>query len=173
MIVTEDILTINFQRGRKGPYPPDTLVLHVTEGSAESARQWFHDPSSRVSAHYMVTKTGTIYHFVHESDTAWANGRVDNPTAQVVKERVGTNPNAWTISIEHEGDGTHELTDPQRAASLELMKDIQTRHHRIVFNRHHVLGHREIYALKTCPGAIDVDRLVRELNELPPTEELP
>lgn len=165
MIVTEDILTINFQRGRKGRFPVDTIVIHVTEGDAESARSWFHNPASQVSAHYLVTKKAVIYHFVHESDTAWGNGRVVDPTAQSVIDRVGSNPNWWTISIEHEGDGTTELTIPQRQASLWLMKDIQTRHHRIVFDRHHILGHHEIYAPKSCPGAISVDRLVKELNE--------
>jgi N-acetyl-anhydromuramyl-L-alanine amidase AmpD len=168
MNVTEDILPLNFQRGRKGAFPPDTIVIHVTEGDADSVRAWFHDPSSEVSAHYMVCKSGEIVHFVHESDTAWANGRVDHPTAALVLERVTINPNCWTISIEHEGDGTHELTDPQRASSLALMRDIQTRHHRITFDRHHILGHHEIYSLKTCPGAISVDRLVQELNEVTP-----
>ena len=164
MQTTEDILPINFQKGRKGPFPPDCIVIHVTEGDAHSVRAWFKDPAANVSAHYMVTKTGEVVHFVHEYDTAWANGRVDHPTAALVLERATINPNWWTISIEHEGDGTHELTDPQRAASLALMRDIQTRHHRITFDRRHILGHREIYSLKTCPGAIDVDRLVEELN---------
>jgi N-acetylmuramoyl-L-alanine amidase len=164
MIVTEDILPINFQKERRGAYPVDTLVLHVTEGDAASVRAWFHDKAAQVSAHYMVTKAGEVVHFVHEYDTAWANGRVDHPTAQLVLERLGANPNNWTISIEHEGDGTEELTDAQRAASLELMRDIQTRHHLITFDRTHILGHHEIYSLKTCPGAIDVDRLVEELN---------
>jgi N-acetylmuramoyl-L-alanine amidase len=165
MQVTEDILPINFQRGRKGPYPVDTIVIHVTEGDARSVRAWFHDPAAQVSAHYMVTKTGEVVHFVHEYDTAWANGRVDHPTAELVLERPNVNPNWWTISIEHEGNGKEELTDPQRASSLELMREIQTRHHGITFDRRHILGHHEIYSLKTCPGAISVDRLVEGLNE--------
>lgn len=165
MQVTEDILPINFQKGRKGPFPVDCIVIHVTEGAARSVRAWFKDPAANVSAHYMVTKAGEVVHFVHEYDIAWANGRVDHPTAELVLERATINPNWWTISIEHEGDGAHELTDPQRAASLALMRDIQTRHHAITFDRRHILGHHEIYSLKTCPGAISVDRLVEELNQ--------
>ena len=165
MNVTEDILPLNFQRGRKGAFPVDCIVIHVTEGDAASVRSWFHDRAADVSAHYMVQKDGEIVHFVHESDTAWANGRVDHPTAELVLERVTINPNCWTISIEHEGDGTEELTDLQRAATLDLMRDIQTRHHLITFDRTHVVGHHEIYSLKTCPGGISVDRLVQELNE--------
>lgn len=164
MTMIEDILPINFAKGRKGPYIADTIVIHVTEGDARSVRAWFHDPAASVSAHYMVQKNGDVVHFVHESDTAWANGRVVRPTAQLVLDRADANPNWWTISIEHEGDGLHELTDIQRAASLALMQDIRTRHPRITFDRKHILGHHEIYAPKSCPGAISVDRLVQELN---------
>lgn len=167
MNIIEDILPINFQKGRKGPYPPDMIVIHVTEGDYRSVRSWFKDPAASVSSHYMVTKTGDVYHFVHESDTAWANGRVDHPTSRLVLERPGVNPNWWTISIEHEGDGKHELTDPQRAATLDLIRDIQSRHHQITSDRKHIVGHHEIYSLKTCPGAISVDRLVNELNNTP------
>lgn len=165
-MIIEDILPINFAKGRKGAYPVDCIVIHVTEGDARSVRAWFHDPAASVSAHYMVQKNGDVVHFVHENDTAWANGRVVNPTAQLVLDRPGSNPNWWTISIEHEGDGKHELTGIQRAASLALMQDIKSRHPRITFDRKHILGHHEIYAPKTCPGAISVDRLVKELNAM-------
>jgi N-acetylmuramoyl-L-alanine amidase len=164
MTMIQDLLPINFQKGRKGPYIADTIVIHVTEGDARSVRAWFHDPAAQVSAHYMVQKDGDVVHFVNENDTAWANGRVVNPTAQIVLERPDANPNWWTISIEHEGDGLHELTDPQRAASLALIKDIKTRHPRILFDRKHIIGHHEIYSPKSCPGAISVNRLVLELN---------
>jgi N-acetylmuramoyl-L-alanine amidase len=163
-MIIEDILPINFQRGREGPFLVDTIVIHVTEGDARSVRAWFHDPAAQVSAHYMVQKNGDVVHFVHEYDTAWANGRVVRPTAELVLDRLAANPNWWTISIEHEGDGLHELTDPQRQASLALMRSIQSRHSRITFDRKHILGHHEIYAPKSCPGAISVDRLVDELN---------
>jgi N-acetylmuramoyl-L-alanine amidase len=164
MKIIEDILPINFQKGRQGPYPVDTIVIHVTEGDARSVRSWFHDPAANVSAHYMVQKNGDVIHFVHEYDTAWANGRVVAPTASIVLQRKGANPNWWTISIEHEGSGHEELTDLQRQSSLALMRTIKSRHPLVQFNRQHILGHHEIFAPKTCPGAISVDRLVRELN---------
>lgn len=159
-----DILPINFQKGRKGAFPVDCIVIHVTEGDARSVRSWFHDPAASVSSHYMTQKDGTVVQFVREEDTAWANGRVDHPTSQLVKDRSGSNPNWWTISIENEGDGKHELTDPQRVALYELIRDIQSRHSRITTDRIHILGHHEIYSLKTCPGAISVDRIVRDLG---------
>lgn len=164
MKLISDILPINFQKGRKGAFPPDCLVIHVTEGDARSVRSWFHDPAAQVSAHYMTQKDGTVVQFVREEDTAWANGRVDHPTAQLVLDRTGSNPNWWTISIENEGDGKSELTNPQRIALYELIRDIQSRHSRITTDRTHIVGHHEIYSLKTCPGAISVDRIVRDLG---------
>jgi N-acetyl-anhydromuramyl-L-alanine amidase AmpD len=163
MNVIEDILPINFHEGRKGTYPVDCLVIHVTEGDFRSVRSWFKDPAANVSAHYMVCKNGDIYHFVHEYDTAWANGRVDHPTAELVLERPGSNPNDWTVSIENEGNGHEELTDLQRAALYELIPAIQSRHRGITTGRKHIVGHHEIYSLKTCPGAISVDRIVNDL----------
>jgi N-acetylmuramoyl-L-alanine amidase len=152
-------LSTNFRKGRRAT--PDTIVIHVTEGTAASVIEWFNDPAAEVSAHYMVEKDGTIVAFVHEDDEAWAQGRVDHPTAAVVRERPTVNPNAYCISIEHEGDGTHELTDAQRASSILLIRDIAARYN-IPIDRRHVIGHHEIYAPKTCPGAISVDRLVHE-----------
>lgn len=164
MNVIQDFLPINFAKGRKGAYPPDCIVIHVTEGGAESVRAWFRNPDAKVSSHYLTTKKGAIYQFVRETDTAWANGRVAHPTAELVINRPSANPNWWTISIENEGSGTEELTTPQRKALMWLIRDIQSRNHRITSDRRHILGHREIYALKTCPGAISVDRIVQDLN---------
>jgi len=164
MKIVPDFLSINYQRGRKGPFLPDCIVIHVTEGSAAAARSWFHSPDAKVSSHYLNQKDGTVVQFVREEDTAWANGRVDHPTAQLVLERPDSNPNWWTISIENEGDGLHELTDPQRTSLYELIRDIQSRHSRITTDRTHIIGHHEIFHPKPCPGAISVDRIVRDLG---------
>lgn len=136
------------------------IGIHVTEGTADSAIAWFNTPAADVSSHYLVTKRGGIIQFVDETDEAWAQGRVDHPTAKLVLARLGMNPNAYLISIEHEGDGQHDLTDAQRTASAELVADI-ARRHKFPVTREHVIGHHEIYSLKSCPGKIDVDQLVR------------
>jgi N-acetylmuramoyl-L-alanine amidase len=165
MKIIPDFLTINYSKGRKGAYRPDAIVIHVTEGNAESVRGWFNNPNAEVSSHYLTTKKGLIYQFVREDDTAWANGRVAHPTAELVLNRPSSNPNWWTISIENEGSGHEELTTPQRKALMWLIRDIQSRHHRITSDRRHILRHNEIYSLKSCPGVISVDRIVKELNE--------
>lgn len=163
MKISSELLTINFSKGRKGVFPVDTIVIHVTEGSAAAVRSWFRNPTASVSSHYMVQRDGAIVQFVREEDTAWCNGRVDHPTAEIVKERLPTNPNRWTVSIENEGTGKEDLTDLQRNSLLFLIKDIAVRRN-IPLNRRHILRHQEIFKPKTCPGVISVDRLVRELN---------
>lgn len=163
MKIIQNFTPVNFTPGRKGIYPPDTIVIHVTEGSFASARAWFRDPAAQVSAHYGVSRKGEIEQWVDEANTAWCNGRVNMPTAAIVKERLKSNPNNWTVSIENEGTGKEELTDLQRNSLLFLTKDIATRR-KIPLTRRHIIRHQEIYSLKTCPGVISVDRLVRELN---------
>lgn len=157
-------LATNYQSGRRSAWPLDLIVVHVTEGSADSVIDWFSNPAADVSAHYMVRKDGVVVQFVEESDTAWHAGRIHGCTASLVLERMPSNPNGYSIGIEHEGDGQHEMTPEQHAASVELIREI-TKRHGIPINRTHIVGHREIYDLKTCPGAIDVDALVRAAQE--------
>lgn len=164
MKITPMLLTLNYRKGRRAK--ADTIVIHVTEGGAASVISWFSSPEAKVSAHYMVEMNGTVVQFVREDDEAWAQGRVERPTASVVLSRPDQNPNAYCISIEHEGDGEHELTPAQRASSVALIRDIAARHN-IPIDRRHILGHHEIFAPKTCPGAISVDALVRDAAGTP------
>jgi N-acetylmuramoyl-L-alanine amidase CwlA len=164
----------NFHKGRRWDGPVDQITIHVTEGSRESVIEWFDDPKAEVSAHYMVAKDGSIVQFVDEEDEAFHNGRVDHPTAPLVLQRPGKNPNGWSIGIEHEGDGTRDLTDLQRKASIELIRGICQRHS-IPIDRTHIVGHHEVYSLKRCPGEIDVDLLVDQcaLDSHPGSPDIP
>lgn len=149
----------NFRVGRREDVAG--ICDHVTEGTAASAISWFNTPRADVSSHYLVKKDGGIIQFVEETDEAWAQGRVSNPTAKIVLARPGKNPNSYLISIEHEGKGDSDLTDAQRTASAELHADI-ARRHKFPLDRDHVIGHHEVYDKKSCPGKIDLDALVRE-----------
>lgn len=158
--IKKSLITVNnFAKGRKGPYPIDRIVIHVEEGSEDATRSWFNAEESDVSANYGVAKDGTIEQFVLEEDTAWAQGRVDRPTAKVVLARPDANPNSYCISIEHEGSGKEPLTPAQKASTVALIQDIAKRRN-IPIDREHIIGHHEIFAPKTCPGAINVDELV-------------
>jgi N-acetylmuramoyl-L-alanine amidase len=55
----------------------DTLILHNTDGTLASAIQRFKDPSSQVSAHYIVDRDGGVTQMVNDTDTAWHSGKKD------------------------------------------------------------------------------------------------
>jgi N-acetyl-anhydromuramyl-L-alanine amidase AmpD len=94
---------------------------------------------------------------VREYNCAWHAGRVHEPTWDGLTP--GINPNLYTIGIEHEGSGREVWSEPMLSRSAALVVAI-ARRWRIPIDREHIVGHREIYGLKTCPGALSVDALV-------------
>lgn len=162
--IQSKLLKINFTKGRK--YSIDTVVIHVAEGTMAGMRSWFNSSASKVSSTYGVSLKGEIEQYVKEEDTHWANGRVFEPTAAIVIARPRINPNQYTISIEHEGDGKRDMTPAQRRASAELLVDIARRRPLVKLNRKHVIRHNEIYAKKSCPGEISIFNLLEMANEI-------
>lgn len=148
----------NFRSGRHG-FEPRAIVIHIIVGSLESAGLTFRDPRSAVSAHYGVGKSGRVHQFVEETDTAFHAGTVVEPTWRLIDPNV--NPNLYTVGIEHEGQPQDTWPDEQYGASAALVREIAARW-KIALDRDHVIMHREIRASKTCPGAVDMDRLIRE-----------
>lgn len=169
-VIVQDLIKVdNFGHGRKG-WTPDRIGIHVTEGSESATESWFDDDSSDVSSHFIVSKVGGIKQEVLMADTAWTQGRVDHPTAKIVLERKGINPNWYFISIEHEGNGLEDLTEPQRNASAWLINYIRNQYPKITLDRDHIIGHHEVYSLKTCPGKIDIDKLIGVAKQLESNE---
>ena len=106
------------------------IVIHETAGTWFSAINWFQNPRSRVSAHYLVKAWGGgILQFVAESDTAY-HARVANP---------------YSIGIEHEFDPRHGVyhTDSQYRSSALLVCAI-ARRYGIPTDRNHIIGHNEV-----------------------------
>lgn len=150
--------SIHKNKGRSG-FKPEAVVVHIMEGSLVGTDSWFNDPVSKVSAHYGVGKNGKIHQYVGESDTAWHAGRKSNPTWSLIKN--GVSPNLYTIGIEHEGFGDTAWTDAMYQASASLISEICNRW-AIPIDRDHIVGHREIYGKKTCPGqVVKLDKLVK------------
>jgi N-acetylmuramoyl-L-alanine amidase len=102
---------------------------------------------------------------VDEEDTARHAGRVRDPTASLV---TGENPNLYTVGIEFEDRGDPmgiERTEVQYSAGAELMAEIASRWG-IPLDREHVIGHREVFSAKSCPGNLDIERLIEEARGL-------
>ncbi len=84
------------------------IVLHTTEGTADSAISWFQNASSGVSAHYLVKRDGSVVQLVRDKDIAYHAGNYPY--------------NQKSIGIEHERYGSSNWTEAQFTASANLVK---------------------------------------------------
>jgi N-acetyl-anhydromuramyl-L-alanine amidase AmpD len=165
--VYQDYLQINYTRGRNG-HIVKALVLHVTQGeSAAGCINWFKNPTSKVSAHYVVDRDGDIYATVREKDVAWANGILETPnmTIPIVAEWAteGTNPNSESIGVEMAGYSSQQpagqppelvgYTEAQFDALAFLLPELSRRHN-VAIAPDWTFGHNEIsgYQRRNCPG---------------------
>jgi len=138
----------NFSLGRNGKRII-AIVNHITAGAFNGAVAWLSNPASQASAHYVVSKMGEIVQLVAEENRAWHAGMVKNPNWSLYD---GTNPNNYTIGIEHEGyDGT--LSELQYQATLWLHKQIITKYG-LPADTNHIIGHYRVDSVNrpNCPG---------------------
>lgn len=153
--------TKNFWAGRSGK-KPIAIVNHITAGLMTGCLSWMQNPAASASSNYLVTKTGRILQLVKDEDSAWANGKVNKPNWPLYD---GTNPNRYTLSIEHEALPGQALTEEQCQATLWLHRYLVAKWG-IPVDRDHIIGHYRIDAVDrpNCPGPLfPWDRLFRDL----------
>lgn len=122
---------------REVSYNIDRVVIHTVQGSYSGCISWFQNPSSNVSAHYVISETGQIAHMVDDTDIAWHAGST----------------NSRSIGIEHEGyvSGTYETAQYEASAQLTAWL---CQAYAIPADRTHIIGHSEAPgATHTDPGA--------------------
>jgi N-acetyl-anhydromuramyl-L-alanine amidase AmpD len=154
----------NTRKGRKTPYRPEAIVIHIMAGSLAGTDVWFNSAAAGVSAHYGVGRRGEVHQYVAEEDTAFHAGTVDRPDWSLLKP--GVNPNHYTIGIEHEGQPTDQWTEAMRSASAELIAAIATRWS-IPIDRAHIIKHHQIRFAKSCPGEnAPIDDLIARAQAL-------
>ncbi len=161
MLPVERRFSPNVAPGRDG-HRPLGVVLHTTVGTMASTLGWFADPASRVSAHFVVGLDGRLVEVVSEADTARHAGRPRDATAAFLPD--GVDPNRVTIGIEFVDDGDPQHVarpDAQYATGAELVWALGLRWS-IPLDRDHVVGHRQIDGSQSCPGNLDLDRLLAE-----------
>ncbi|MFH0244551.1 peptidoglycan-binding protein [Streptomyces sp. HK10] len=106
------------------------VVVHVTQGSYAGSISWFQNPSSNVSAHYVIRSSdGEVTQTVRDRDTAW-HARSGNP---------------YSIGLEHEGyvDNPSWFTDAMYRSSAALTRHLCDRYG-IPKDRSHIVGHVEV-----------------------------
>ncbi|MGW7359312.1 peptidoglycan recognition protein family protein [Streptomyces sp. NPDC054802] len=118
----------NYTSGRSASI--NKVVVHVTQGSYAGAISWFQNPSSNVSAHYVIRSSdGEITQMVRNRDTAWH----------------ARSANSSSLGIEHEGwvDNPSWFTDTMYRSSAALTKHLCDTYG-IPKDRAHVTGHNEL-----------------------------
>ncbi len=153
--------TSNFWSGRNGR-KIIAIVDHIAAGYMPGCLDWLKNPQSKSSAHYLVARTGKVYQLVREADTAWHAGVVNKPNWALCD---GTNPNRYTLGIEHEGFPADGLTEAQYQATLQLHKELIAKYS-IPIDADHIVGHYRIDSVDraNCPGPrFPWDRLFADL----------
>lgn len=143
----------NYWTGRNGR-SPIAIVNHITAGLMPGCLSWMRNASAKASAHYLVTRAGLIYQMVKDENSSFHAGAVNKPNWKMYD---GTNPNRYTIGIEHEGMGAQggdgALTDAQYQATLWLHKQLIQKW-KIPVDTDHIIGHYRIDSVNrpNCPG---------------------
>ncbi|MDD2621065.1 MAG: N-acetylmuramoyl-L-alanine amidase, partial [Syntrophomonadaceae bacterium] len=152
----------NYSPGRKGR-KIIAIVNHITAGLMPGTLSWLRNPAAKASSHYLITKKGEIYQLVKDEDSAWHAGIVKQPDWSLYD---GTNPNHYTLGIEHEALAGEGLTDEQYEASLSLHREL-IKKWGIWPDRDHIIGHYRIDSVdrKNDPGtAFPWHSLFQDLN---------
>jgi len=113
---------------------PNFVILHYTsDDSAVPALRTLTDPSSKVSAHYLIGRDGRIYALVDERSRAWHAG--------VSYWGGDRDINSASIGIELDNDGEETFAEPLINTLLALLADLKTRYAIPAAN---FLGHSDV-----------------------------
>jgi hypothetical protein len=96
------------------------IVIHTTEGTTASAIQRFQNPAEQASAHYIISRDGSVTQLVQNKDISFGAGNYSY--------------NTRCINIEHERYDTSDVTPAEYAASAQLVKWLASRYNvQVVF----------------------------------------
>jgi len=113
---------------------PNYVVIHYT-GSADAGRalRTLSDPLTKVSAHFLIARDGTLYQLVDERARAWQAGE-----SYWGGDR---DLNSVSLGIELDNDGDEPFAEPQIAKLLALLADLKERYAIPAAN---FLGHSDV-----------------------------
>ena len=146
-------------------YKPEFIVVHITDGYFPSDLEWLRNPASQVSSHDLIAPNGDVHELVDWQSGAWHAGRVLNPMAKLLRKNLWggyINPNYHSYGIEVSCKSP-AIPAPAQMESLKQRIRDRLALFALPIDRDHVIGHKEIFSAKACPGPIDVDQLVIEI----------
>ncbi len=119
----------NYVTANRGKGQIKKVIVHTVQGSYAGCISWFQNPSSNVSAHFVVSKNGEVTQMVKEKDIGW---------------HVGSE-NGYTVGIEHEGwvSDPAYVTPAMRSASAALTCYLLKKYG-LPADRVSVMGHVEL-----------------------------
>lgn len=130
-------------------HPIDMVVLHYTDmKSAVAALDRLCDPQAKVSAHYLISKSGEIVRLVSEDKVAYHAG------ISYWRGRSSLNHHSIGIELDNLGHlhGPESFAEEQIKSLVNLMKEIRTRHHIPNYN---IIGHSDVApSRKKDPGEL-------------------
>ncbi|MEO3402455.1 N-acetylmuramoyl-L-alanine amidase [Mucilaginibacter sp. CAU 1740] len=163
VIPSEWVGTVNFNLRK-----PNYVIIHYTaQDSVKQTLNTFTLVKPQVSAHYVVSKDGKVYHMLNDYLRAWHAG--------ISKWGSISDMNSCSIGIEIDNNGHEPFNDVQVKSLLALLSQLKK-----VYNipQANFIGHQDIAPLrKPDPGPLFPWKLLaqkgfgfwrEELLELPP-----
>lgn len=127
---------------RRGGVAPSLVVIHYTAIPCDEARARLCDPVAEVSAHWLISESGTTEALVDERHRAWHAGAGSWAGLDDI--------NSHSIGIELANDGQQPFPEPQMAALERLLAAILARWS---IPPHRVIGHSDMAPTrKSDPG---------------------
>ena len=93
--------------------PGFVIIHHTAQDACEKTLKTFTTPISKVSAHYVICKDGTVHHMLNDYLRAWHGG--------VSKWGNMSDINSSSIGIEIDNNGFEPFTDAQINSLLRLL----------------------------------------------------
>lgn len=121
--------TVNFSMRR----PNFVIIHHTAQNSCDETLKTFTTTTREVSAHYVICKTGTVYHMLSDMLRAQHAG--------VSRWGAVTDLNSCSIGIEIDNNGNESFTDEQIGSLLMLLKRLKQAYNIPAAN---FLGHADV-----------------------------
>ena len=127
----------NFNKRKKGTFL-NYIILHYTAmNDYKEALSQLCDKNNKVSSHFLINKSGDIFHLVNIMNRAWHAGKS--------KWRKVSDINSESIGIEIDNSGHlynfENYTSKQIDSLIKLLKYISNRYG---IKKHNILGHSDI-----------------------------
>mgnify|MGYP001548065830 CR=1 FL=1 len=108
--------TVNFDLRK-----PDFIIIHHTaQNACNETLHAFTIKQSKVSAHYVICKDGTVHHMLNDYLRAWQAG--------ASKWGQNTDINSCSIGIELDNNGFEDFTVPQINSLITLLDTLKMKY---------------------------------------------